>query len=432
MRRLAPEALAYQSPLERIRHEPLPWLLRLWPFGAGALLAALVGLAALLPIDVVVSAGGRIAADDPAAVLRPVTAAVLRSLLVRPGDLVAPGQLLARLDSRTSDADAAQLKAQAAALSARIARIEAELAGRPLEGAGPDRALEGRIQSGRAATETALRHGLEADLARIDRGIEAARAERPALAETLATARELEAMRERLMTTQNGTRAAFVETRLARLEAEARQRRNEAALDGLLQERAGAAARLAAFESDRRQKLLEELADLRPRRAVLAEQIAETADLARLHELRAPGAGVVLSVAAGGPGSLMTPADPVAVIAPTGGGLHAELGLLSRDAGLVRAGAPVRVKVDAFPWRHHGAIEGRLADVAPSSAVPPGGGPAQHAARVVFPPGPPPPEGLMPGMTLTADILAGRRTLLSYFLDPLLEGLSESLREPRP
>jgi hypothetical protein len=98
----------------------------------------------------------------------------------------------------------------------------------------------------------------------------------------------------------------------------------------------------------------------------------------------------------------------------------------------VRAGAPVRVKVDAFPWRHHGMVEGRLADVAPSSAVPPGGGPAQHAARVVFPPGPPLPEGLMPGMTLTADILAGRRTLLSYFLDPLLEGLSESLREPRP
>ncbi|WYK05887.1 hypothetical protein DWF04_016380 (plasmid) [Cereibacter sphaeroides f. sp. denitrificans] len=51
---------------------------------------------------------------------------------------------------------------------------------------------------------------------------------------------------------------------------------------------------------------------------------------------------------------------------------------------------------------------------------------------MVFPPAPPLPEGLMPGMTLTADILAGRRTLLSYFLDPLLEGLSESLREPRP
>ena len=77
-------------------------------------------------------------------------------------------------------------------------------------------------------------------------------------------------------------------------------------------------------------------------------------------------------------------------------------------------------------------IEGRLADVAPSSATPPSGGPARHAARVVFDPGARLPEGLMPGMTLTSDISAGQRTLLTYFLDPLLDGLSESLREPRP
>ena len=33
-------------------------------------------------------------------------------------------------------------------------------------------------------------------------------------------------------------------------------------------------------------------------------------------------------------------------------------------------------------------------------------------------------------MTLTAEIHTGTRTVLEFFLDPLLRGLTESLREP--
>src|SRR5262249_53992547 len=37
---------------------------------------------------------------------------------------------------------------------------------------------------------------------------------------------------------------------------------------------------------------------------------------------------------------------------------------------------------------------------------------------------------LIPGMAVTAEIKAGERTILSYFLYPLLRGLDESIREP--
>ncbi len=36
----------------------------------------------------------------------------------------------------------------------------------------------------------------------------------------------------------------------------------------------------------------------------------------------------------------------------------------------------------------------------------------------------------IPGMTLQAEIVTGHRTVISYFLYPLLRGLDESLREP--
>jgi hemolysin D len=37
---------------------------------------------------------------------------------------------------------------------------------------------------------------------------------------------------------------------------------------------------------------------------------------------------------------------------------------------------------------------------------------------------------LIPGMAVTAEIKAGERSVISYFLYPLLRGLDESIREP--
>jgi len=37
---------------------------------------------------------------------------------------------------------------------------------------------------------------------------------------------------------------------------------------------------------------------------------------------------------------------------------------------------------------------------------------------------------LLAGMTVTAEIKVGRRTVISYFLYPLIRGLDESIREP--
>jgi HlyD family secretion protein len=42
-----------------------------------------------------------------------------------------------------------------------------------------------------------------------------------------------------------------------------------------------------------------------------------------------------------------------------------------------------------------------------------------------------PPERaqLIPGMAVTAELKVGKRTIISYFLYPLLRGLDESIRE---
>ena len=99
---------------------------------------------------------------------------------------------------------------------------------------------------------------------------------------------------------------------------------------------------------------------------------------------------------------------------------------------------PVRLKLEAWPFQKHGTLSGEVRMVSEDSFAPdPKKGQQQspyYKARVGVtsiklrdvPPG----FRLIPGMAVTAEIKAGDRTVLSYFLYPLLRGLDESIREP--
>jgi HlyD family secretion protein len=110
--------------------------------------------------------------------------------------------------------------------------------------------------------------------------------------------------------------------------------------------------------------------------------------------------------------------------------------LRSGDAGRVVAGDPVTIKIDAFPWRRHGILDGVLGDVGHASFTPEGSQTALHPGHVLLsdtemglrnmPTG----AALLPGMTLSAEVRIGTRSLLDLLIDPVLRGMRESFREP--
>lgn len=430
---LAREALAFQADLDSLVAEPAPLLLRLWPALGAALIVSLVLLARVVQLDVVVTAHGRIAADAPPAILAPMTRAVLRELLVRPGDKVTKGQVVARLDPTVPEADRTALQAQRATLLAQQARLAADLSGQPMPEGSPDMALQAQVQTQRTSLAAAQRAQLQAVRAAAKDALDAEDRAATGLSDRLAIAREVEEMRTKLAARQTGSRLAALEAGLARIDAENALNQHDARLQDLTARLAGANAALTAYDSDRKRADLEALAALRPQIAGLEEALAKADSLASLSDLVAPGPGVVISVAQGGPGSALSEGTPVVVLVPTDVPLVAEISIRSADAGAVAAGDPVDLKVDAFPWRRHGALTGLLLDVSSASFTPEGGAEAQHPARVSLGgtlhdlgPG----VGLLPGMTLEADVKIGTRSVLDYFLDPLLRGVNEALREP--
>ncbi len=431
--KIARDALEFQADLDRLVSEPAPFLLRLWPALGAALLVSSVSLAATVRLDVIVSARGRIAADAPPAILAPMSRAVLRELLVHPGDKVSKGQVLARLDPTLPDADRAALYAQHDTLAAQKARLEADLSGQAMTTNSPDLALQGAVQAQREGLAAAQRAQLQA--AR-DAAADALQAEDHAvsgLTDRLTIAREVETMRTTLAARQTGSHLAALEAQLARIDAETAMNQHDARMKDISARLAAAEAALGAYDSDRRRADLEALAALRPQIVALDEALSKANRLAALSELVAPGPGVVISVAQGGAGSSLAEGTPVVVLVPSDVPMVAEIAIRSADTGSVAPGNAVDLKIDAFPWRRHGALTGQLIDVSSASFTPDGATDAQHPARVSLsgvlhdlPAG----ANLLPGMTLEADVKTGTRSVLDYFLDPLMRGLSEALREP--
>lgn len=428
MSRITPEAMAFQAELDRLVAEPAPLLLRLWPALGAGLVAALVTVAALARVDVVVTAQGRLAADAPPVILQPAAGAMLAELLVKPGDSVQAGQVLARLDARLAEADRKALTIEAEALRARIARLQAEKAGGKV-----GQGVEADLLAERASLATAQRAQLQAARDALAKALEAELVAGPALEERRAIASEIAKMRDTLALKQSGSRLQALEARMMVIEADAQAQAHLARVADLGERLAQAEAALAAFEADRSRQISEELAGLAPRLAEVEERLSKAALLAGQSDLRAPRPGVVISVARGGPGSRMAEGEAVVVLVPSDVPLVAEIGIRSAETGQIAPGDPVTLKIDAFAWRRHGMLEGALLDVSHASYTPEGGIEALHAGRVSLSgqltdltPG----TGLLPGMTLSAEIKTGSRTVLTYFLEPLMRGLSESLREP--
>lgn len=430
---ITPGAREFQAELDRLVEEPAPLILRLWPALGAGLIAALVLVAAFARVDIVVTATGRLSADAPPIILQPMARATLGALLVKPGDLVVAGQLLARLDGTLSQADRSALRIEAAALRAKIARLRAELSGEAAPPGPGDAGLQVDVGAARLELAAAQRSQFMAARDGLAKAIVAEQTLGQSLAARRDIARQIGMMRDTLAQSHSGSKLAALEAELSRIDAEASYDQHLARLDDLGQRLTQAIGALQAFEVDQRRQIAEGLADLTPRLAEIEEQLTKAELLARMAELRAPVAAVVLSVAKGGPGSLMAEGEPVVVLVPSGVPLIAEIGIKSAEAGSIAIGDRVTLKIDAFAWRRHGSLEGQLLDVSHGSFTPEGSAQALHAGRVSFAgtlhdlsPG----TGLLPGMTLTAEIKTGTRSVLDYFLEPLMRGLSESLREP--
>ncbi len=127
------------------------------------------------------------------------------------------------------------------------------------------------------------------------------------------------------------------------------------------------------------------------------------------------------------PGMVVKPQQPALSLLPSAARLQVELKVSSQAIGFLRAGQPITLRLDAFPYQKFGVQHATLASMARSTEfsshpVGDGGLPyyrliADLDKQTILAYGKELP--LRPGMRLTADINVDRRSLLEWLLEPL-------------
>ena len=371
--------------------------------------------------------------------VQPLETSIVRSIDVRAGDVVRKGERLGTLDQTFTEADSEQLRVRLESLSAQVKRLDAEMNGRPYvmsAAATLDERLQEVITSKRAQQYDARLDAFDRQIARAEAGVATKRADQVALDQRLAVAREVEQMRGTLFQREVGSRIQQLEAQSVRLQIERDLQLSANEILELHQETARTRAEREAFIQDWRQKTAEELVTARREHDGVEQQFEKAKRRNALVDLMAPADAVVLEVAQRSIGSVLREAEPLFTLVPLDVPIEAEVSVDARDIGLVRsgrAGAPQARRLSVPEARH---ARGHRADGDRGFLRRQGEWRRRrfYRARVTLTStalrGAPESYRLIPGMTVAAEIKSGERTVLSYFLYPLMRGLDESIREP--
>jgi membrane fusion protein len=349
---------------------------------------------------------GMVQPRDGVALVMAPEVAVVSKLLVKDGQPVKAGDVIAELrNERYTDTEG---NGSATGL------IESNLQGQQDQ-------LQNQVE-GQAQAHQATLEGLASRIERGQRDVRSLRDEQALQREQIGSARKLLDQMQPLLAERIVSQMQYEQQRQALLDQTARQQS--------LQRQLSAAEADLAQARDERARLV---AEHRVARAGLSRDLLslqnETVQRRsnRLTLLKAPVTGTVTGLTAG-VGQTVSPNAALASIVPSDSPMEALLYLPSTAIGFIKEGQSVRVAYDAFPFQRFGQYHGVVGTVSQSDVPLPSGQQGQDR-RAVFlvrvkldqahvqaygtqiP--------LRPGHTLTADIEIDRRSLLRWMFDPL-------------
>lgn len=438
---LSKTAIEFLPDADEIERRPLPLAARVTLHVLLAALVSFVAWASFSEVDMIVVARGRLAAQVPNIVVQPLETSIVQSIDVRTGQVVRKGDRLATLDPTFAKADESQLRTKLDSLNTQWASLDAAINGNKgdrLATDSSDKQIQAQLSNERQASYTQQMRRQSESIARLRSSLDAARRDEEAQTSRVKGLRELETMTDDLVTKKLAVRSRLLEVRDRLLEAERALESTRSRQAELRRELTAMEAERSAFDAGWRQKMLEELLAVSRERDAISDQLQKASLRQSKVVLTAPADAVVLEVAKLSPGSIAREAEPFFTLVPLGASLEAEVQIESRDVGYLKLNAPVHVKVDAFPFQKHGMLEGSLRTISQDSfRREPGGSnvaDAYYAGRVKLNAAKldnmPPETALLPGMTLSAEVWVGKRSVMSYLLWPLTKASSESIREP--
>lgn len=392
--------------------------------------------ASIAKVDIIVRTEGRIVPAGKSQIVQHLEGGIVRNILVQEGQVVTAGQALMELSDIQARSNLDQERSKSAAFRGREARLLAEASGSggiafPKESADENvrRAESAAFQARRARVAEEVR--VLRDQSAQKRGeIAEAESRRKNLLSELEVAKQQFRVIEGLSKDNAASHLELLDSqsRVQRLTSQIAEA--ESAIPRLRAAVAETESRMGEVWARHRAEASSELTQVRAELEKSEFEIDTNADRLDRNQVRAPVAGVVNRLAISTVGGVVKPGEVLMEITPNYSGVLVEARAKPNDRANLRAGLSARVRIGAYDYATFGTLSGKVVEVSADTLLDEREG---RYYRVIVKADTDIAQQMetVPGMTAIADIVVGKRTVLSYLLSPLLRFRDSAFRDPR-
>ncbi len=390
-------------------------------------------------LDEVTRGEGKVIPSSKIQVIQNLEGGILSEVLIAEGEIVEKGDVLVRIDDTRFSSSFMESKLKYWELLARASRLESEARGEALSL--PEKLLEERPEL--AAAERRLYETRQREVqSNIDVLEQQARQRQQELAETQAKLNKLrrsyELSNEELNMSEPLVAVGVIsEVEILRLKRTVNDLRGEMETTRL------AIPRIRSSLAEVRQKI----EDVKFRfQSEAASQLSEVqAELGRTQTtitsaedrvsrtlVRAPVKGKINRLMINTVGGVIQPGEDIVEIVPVDDSLLIEAHIRPSDIAFLRPGQNAMIKFTAYDFSIYGGLPATLERISADTIT----NEEDESFYLIYlrteknyidsNKGP---LEIIPGMTVTVDILTGKKTVLDYLLKPILKAKNEALRE---
>ncbi len=414
---------------------------------AGLLLAVLLiggigGWAVTARLSGAVISQGVLIVDQNLKLVQHRDGGIISEIAVREGDTVRAGEILMRLDDAQTRAELSIVQAQTTELTARKARLLAErddlfTVVYPAGFEGWQDALafvegETRLFNGQRQMRESQKKQLDLGIVQIDDEIAGLDSQRTAKADEIALVEE-----EHSRTDTLSSRGLIEASRLYTVNRERTRLRGElgeidAAIARARTRSSEISLQILSIDETAHTEAQRELGQVESRLQELSERRLAIQDRLSRTDIRAPIAGTVNELNFHTTGGVISPAEVLVTIVPSGSRLKVEIRLSPVNIEQVTLDRPARLRFTSFNQRTTPELIGRISHLSPATTQDPATGERYFQGHIEIPPEELAKLGggaLLPGMPVEVYVQTDERTVMSYLAKPVMDQFNRAFRE---
>ena len=431
--------LAYMRSLSGAVVQRTPRFMIIMLFLLSLVVASMLGWMSIAEIDVVVRGNGKVIPSRQVQVIQSLEGGVVSEILVGEGDLVEINQPLIKINDVAFSSSLEENRLNYLELRARIARLRAESEGLDIEPdeevltEAPDlmRSEESLFVSNRQQLVQTLSIAQE-DVNQAKRELQGAQAKRRQVQRSIELVEKELELKEPLVKRRLVSEIDFLQLQRTHNDLLGELENLGLSIPGIESTIEQGKRRIEQARLDYTTKAKRELNESLAEVSRISETQSALADRVKRTTLRVPVKGTITRLHINTLGGVIAAGGPIMEIVPREDTLLVEVDIKPADVANITIDQPARLKFSAYDFAIYGALDAEVrflsADTTTNDA-----GESFYVARLkperAYLGLDSQPQPIRVGMTVEADIITGKKTILEYLMKPINRGLKKALRE---